>query len=182
MLGNHGHYAKSLFYEDSAKIPLIIVPTADYQQLGHHTVDDRLVTLADIMPTLLDLCHIPIPDSVEGISLTGDDRRHYIYGEQWDGDLASRMVRAGNHKLIYYPVGNHTQLFDLDQDPNELVNRADEAAYAEVRQEITEILIDHLYGDDLTWLENGRLVGLPDKAWTPQPDRGLGGQRGWRFM
>ena len=68
MLGNHHLYAKRVFYEGAANVPMIIVPTADYQRLGHHQVDDRLVELRDVMPTLLDLAGIPIPKTVEGIS------------------------------------------------------------------------------------------------------------------
>ena len=122
MLGNHGQFAKGLHYEDSAKVPLIIVPTADYSQLAHHQMDDRLVELRDIMPTLLDMAGIPIPESVEGISLLSNSRRKYLYGEHYEGEMATRMLRDQRYKLIYYPVGNHFQLFDLQNDPQELQN------------------------------------------------------------
>jgi arylsulfatase A-like enzyme len=102
MLGNHGQYAKGLHYEDSAKVPLIIMPTVDYSQLGHHQTDDQLVELRDIMPTLLDMAGIPIPESVEGISLLSNTRRQYLYGEHYEGEMATRMLRNQRFKLIYY--------------------------------------------------------------------------------
>jgi len=182
MLGNHGLWAKTVFYEWSAKVPFILVPTGAYERVGHHQVDDRLVALQDVMPTLLDLCGIPIPDSVEGMSLASDRHRDYLYGEHYEGDTATRMVHDGRHKLIYYPVGHRSQLFDLQNDPAELHNLADQSGYADVLEKLTALLVQNLYGSDEAWLKNGHLAGLPDKPFSPRPDRGLAGQRGWRFM
>jgi len=182
MLGNHGLYAKAVFYEDSAKIPMILMPAAGSERVGHHVRDDRLATLADVMPTLLDLCGIPVPETVEGLSLAGEQRRETIYGEHFDNDQATRMMHDGRHKLIYYPVGNRTQLFDLAKDPNEMRDVAADPAYEDVRRRLTDLLVRKLYGADTAWVEGGKLVGLPDKKWTPQPNRSWSGQRGWRFM
>jgi arylsulfatase A-like enzyme len=182
MLGNHGQFAKGLLYEDSARVPLIIMPTADYGLLGHHQVDDRLVELRDIMPTLLDLAGISIPESVEGASLLSNSRREHLYGEHYDGEMASRMLRNGRHKIIYYPAGNRLQLFDLQEDPDERHNLAGDPSYRVVCEEMVAKLLDHLYGEDLQWVDNGKLVGLPDQKFEPKPNRGLTAQRGWRFM
>jgi hypothetical protein len=54
--------------------------------------------------------------------------------------------------------------------------------YAGIRQALTERLIEQLYGDDLNWIQDGELVGQPDQEYKPAPNRGLSGQRGWRFM
>jgi len=59
-------------------------------------------------------------------------------------------------------------------------NVVDESGYIEVRTRLTEILIDELYGCDLEWVDGGKLVGLPEIDYVPQPNRGLSGQRGWR--
>jgi arylsulfatase A-like enzyme len=182
MLGNHGQFAKGLHYENSAKVPLIIMSTADYAQLGHHQTDDRLVELRDIMPTLLDMAGIPIVESVEGISLLSNTKREYLYGEHNEGDTATRMLRGRDYKLIYYPAGNCFQLFDLQDDPLELKNLANDPDYTAVLGELTGHLVDNLYGDDLNWLQNGRLAGLPDMPFEPKPNRGLTAQRGWRFL
>ena len=69
MLGRHGMWAKRLFYEPSANIPLILVGPEGDRRVGHHCVDDRLVGWQDIMPTLLDLAGIAVPESVEGVSM-----------------------------------------------------------------------------------------------------------------
>ncbi len=182
MLGDHGQYAKALLYESSAKVPLIIVPTADYEQLGHHQVDDRLAELCDIMPTLLDMAGIPIPETVEGQSLISAASREYLYAEHYEDDHATRMVRDDRFKLIYYPVGNHFQLFDIKNDPHELHDLANDPAWAEIRDDLETQMITNLYGTDQTWVSNGGLGGLPDKEFAPAPNRGLTAQRGWRFI
>ena len=42
------------------------------------------------------------------------------------------------------------------------------------------LMAAELYGGDEAWVEDGRLIGMPEPAYEPQPDRGLSGQRGWR--
>jgi arylsulfatase len=182
MLGSHGLFEKSVFYEDSAKVPLIIVPTAEYSQMGHHMVDDRLVELRDIMPTLLELAGISIPNTVEGMSLVGARHRDWLYGEHMEDERATRMVHDGRYKLIYYAVGNRRQLFDLLDDPDELHDLAGEPAQGTRMEQMTALLVSQFYGSDLSWLRDGQLVGQPAPMHTSQPNRGLSGQRGWRFI
>jgi arylsulfatase A-like enzyme len=159
---------------------MILMPTARYDRLGHHQVDDRLVALRDVMPTLLDLAGIPIPDTVEGHSLLSGYRRDHLYCEHWEDDRAMRMVRAGRYKLIWYPIGNRYQLFDLEADPQEMHDLAADPAHADLRSDLSNLLADNLYGTDLQWVKDGQLVGEPDKEFIPAPSRGLAGQRGWR--
>ena len=178
MLGNHGLWAKSLFYEDSTNVPMILVGVDGDKQVGHHRVDDRLVAWRDVMPTLLALAGVEIPDTVEGISMVGDRKRGWLYGECGDSGRATRMIHDGRFKLIYYPVGNCLQLFDLHEGPDELKDLSASPAHAGIRDRLTEILIGELYGEDRKWVQHGKLVGLPDAVYEPTPNRGLSGQRG----
>ena len=183
MLFNHNLTAKAVFYEDAARLPIIVVPQADRKELGQYKLDDRLAAQADIMPTLLELCDISVPNTVEGHSLLGDGQHEYLYGEHFEDEAATRMIRKGKHKLIYYPVGNRTQLFDLEADPREMHDLSEDTAYEKVRSELADLLVSRLYGSDMEWLENGRLVGLPEIEGPSRPpgNRGLNNQRGWRF-
>jgi len=178
MLGNHGLWAKRLFYENSANIPLLLVGAQNDERVGHHRVDHRLVGWRDIMPTLLDLAGIPIPESVEGISMVGEEQRTWCYSEIDEGAHATRMIREERYKLIYYATGNRRQLFDLMTDPQELVDLAGEAAHASALERLTALLIDQLYGGDEAWVQDGKLVGLPDRPFTAGPNKGLTSQRG----
>ena len=182
MLGNQGLYAKSTFFEDETKVPFILVPQAGDARAAAGRVDDRLVELRDVMPTLLDLAGIPVPGSVEGLSAVSGELRDHLYGEHFEDERATRMVHDGRHKLIYYAVGNRLQLFDLQEDPDELSDVSGSPEYVGVRRALTAKLIAHLYGDDVAWADGGELKGLPDKTHTPCPHRDLNGQRGWRFM
>jgi arylsulfatase A-like enzyme len=178
MLGDHGFWAKRLFYEGSANIPMILVGAKGDQRVEPRTADDRLVGLQDVMPTLLDLAGIDIPESVEGLSMVGEQRRADLYGECSEGYDATRMIHDGRYKLIYYAGGNVTQLFDLQEDPRELHNLAACPEHADTLDRLTARLIEELYGSDEQWLQEGRLVGLPARPNQPVPNRGLYGQRG----
>jgi arylsulfatase A-like enzyme len=180
MLGNHGLWAKRLYYERSANVPMLLVGGRD-GRVPHHTVDKRLVGWQDIMPTLLDLAGLDIPDSVEGLSMAGEETRTALYGECGESAGACRMLRDNRHKLIYYPVGNCVQLFDLAEDPDELNDLSQSPAHAEVRQELTQKLSAEFYGGDEEWYQDGKLVGLPDRDYAPSPNKGLSGVRGLHF-
>ncbi|MDE0100531.1 MAG: sulfatase-like hydrolase/transferase [Truepera sp.] len=181
MLGNHGIWAKRLFYESAANIPMILVGVDGDERVGANRTDDRLVGWQDVMPTLLELAGIEIPETVEGISMVGEERREWLYGEVGEGGSATRMIHDGRHKLIYYPVGNRRQLFDLEDDPNELRDLSGSPAYQQVLIRLTELLIGQLYGGDEAWAEGGQLIGLPDRAFVPGPNKWLSGQRGDHF-
>lgn len=163
MLGMHNLWQKNMFYENSTRVPFIIVPPVDSGKILEGVVDSRLVELRDVMPTLLDLAGIPIPDSVDGISLTVDkkmEKREYVYGELWEDIRTTRMIRKGDYKLIYSPFGNVSQLFDLKSDPDECVDLSSDKEYKYILADLQGILVSRLYGSDLAWLdENGKLIG-----------------------
>jgi hypothetical protein len=57
---------------------------------------------------------------------------------------------------------------------------AADPAYADTLGRVSGYLIQEAWGSDLQWIEDGKLVGLPDKPFSPPPIRHLYGQRGWR--
>ena len=135
------------------------------------------------MPTLLDLCGIDIPETAEGLSMVGDSKREFLFGEAGEDAHSSRMIHDGRHKLIYYPVGHYFQLFDLQEDPHEMVDLFSDPAYADVLSAMTETLVGQMYGSDEKWIENGKLIGEPGRQFKPGPDRTLSAMRGdqWPF-
>ena len=181
MLGDHGFWAKTLMYEESARVPLLILPREGDARFEQGVIDDRLAALQDIPPTLLDLAGLPVPEYMDGQSLAGDERREILYAEHWEGDIASRMVRDDRYKLVYYPVGNRRQLFDLQEDRRETRDLGASMEHAEIVERLTRELTGYLYGDDLGWIRDGALVGVSDKPSGPIGTRSLGGQRGLRF-
>lgn len=182
MLGDHGQWAKRILYESSANVPMILLGVRGDARTVPGTIDDRLVALRDVMPTLLQLAGVDVPASVEGFSMVGETRRSHLYAECSEGPLATRMVHDGRYKLIYYPTGNSRQLFDLASDPREMHDLAQSPQHQPIVERLEKLLIAELYGEDVTWCRDGRLVGLPAPQMpAASDDRGLDGQRGSHF-
>jgi arylsulfatase A-like enzyme len=131
MLYHHGLTQKFVFYEQSARVPLIM-RWPDIIQPGSTTV--ALTDLTDLLPTSLGLAE------VEPISpMGGHDLSPIVRGEMDCGREAcfselgeSMMLRTDQWKLAYYPDARW-HLFDLTADPHERRNRYDEL------QDTTEI-------------------------------------------
>lgn len=62
----------------------------------------------------------------------------------------------------------------------EMRDLADDPTRADARKRLTGLLADNLYGQDLRWVKDGRLIGEPEKEFRSAPNRGLMSQRGWR--
>ncbi len=123
-IGSHGLLGKQNLYEHSTKVPMIISgPGIPKDQLS-----DAFVYLYDLFPTLAELANIPSPESIDGQSLVP-----VLIGEKKEirNSLFTayrhtvRSVREGNWKLIRYPERDFTQLFNLESDPFELNNLAE---------------------------------------------------------
>lgn len=178
MLFNHNMVAKRLMYEESSRVPFILAgkPILEYKDKGY---EKRKMALEDVMPTLLDLCGLDIPETVEGVSLFGEKEREYVYGEVSEGEKATRMIRKGDWKLIYYPCGNVKQLFNIANDPKEKDDLSTKDEYCFILQELENLLIDNMYGEDLKYIENHKLVGfVPPLEYKEKVDFGLYNQRG----
>ncbi|MCK5805851.1 MAG: sulfatase-like hydrolase/transferase [Lentisphaeria bacterium] len=131
-LGQHGLMGKQNCYEHSVRVPLVLAGPGVPQGV----LTDSYAYLLDIFPTLCDLLDIKVPDSVEGLSLapvfadasaTVRDTLYFAYTD------TQRAVKNRQFKLVEYVKGGRrtmTQLFDLVNDPCELVNLADSPAHA----------------------------------------------------
>jgi arylsulfatase A-like enzyme len=135
-IGSHGLLGKQNLYEHSTKVPFIISGPG----IPQNKVTDALVYLFDIYPTLAELCGLPAPEGIDGANLNpvikGDkDRvRDALYTAYRN---TARAVRTPDGwKLISYPQRNFMQLFQLETDPLELNNLAENPRY---QQKLTEM-------------------------------------------
>ena len=180
MLGDHGLFAKRTMLEGSCNVPFILADTPAAKRVAKGAVDTRLVGLQDIMPTLLDLANIPIPETCTGRSVLGE-KREYLYCEVLEDHNAQRMVTDDKFKLIWYPAGNHFQLFDIVEDPEERFNLVGQQKYQQQLEQLKNSLKEELYGSDLAFVKEGDLVGCPAPPHSVSDNRGLTGQRGLQF-
>ena len=180
MLGNHNYWAKDMMNEDSACVPMILCGKPIHESTGDHRVDERLVGLADVLPTLLHAAGLEVPEHCEGQSMLGGAARESIFCEWGYEQRANLMVRDARYKLIYFPRANQRLLFDMEADPRELCNLAGKPETAEIQLQLERLLIARLSPEQAeAWVSGGRLAGLPagelPKRW---PTFGLEGQRG----
>ena len=139
-MGQNGLIGKQSLYEHSVGVPMAIV-TPEGLSAGKRS--EALCYLYDLYPTLCELVQVETPASVTGKSLVPvlegkeKDVRDCVflaYSNQ------QRAVVSGDYKYIIYNVeGKITeQLFNLKQDPGELVNLA--AVEVEKKEELHKLL------------------------------------------
>ncbi|MDE0042382.1 MAG: sulfatase-like hydrolase/transferase [Candidatus Poribacteria bacterium] len=153
MLGDHGLTRKGCrFYEGLAHVPLIISSPSRFRQ---GVRSGALVELIDIVPTLLQLAGLDVPDDVQGQSLlpilTGgsaaDSHRDVVRCEYRDaldmpGKSHADMIFDGRYKLVVYHGTGLGELFDLEEDPHEFDNLWDAAEAAGIKQKLLIRLFD----------------------------------------
>ncbi len=119
-------------------------------------VDDRLVSLIDLPPTLLDMAGIDIPESYMGKSLIkeieNNEERDCVF-IQISESQCGRAIRTKKYKYSVRAIApsgfvTHSSkvyfedyLYDLEKDPIEKNNLIKDKNYSNVRNELKEMLI-----------------------------------------
>ena len=86
-------------------------------------------------------------------------------------------------KLIWYPAGNFLQLFDLENDPDELIDLSKSSNFKEDLKALKNELIKNLYGSDKEncYFKNNELCGFDPGQYIPSQDISLSAQRGLHY-
>ncbi len=134
MVGKHGLWYKSTMYEDSVGVSMIVAGP----NVPEGTVSETNVSLIDIFPTVLEAAGVePGPEDagLGGTSLwqlarEDGHRSRTVFSEYHASASPSGifMVRGERYKYVHY-VGYPPQLFDLEADPEETRNLADDRAH-----------------------------------------------------
>ncbi|MEC2158331.1 arylsulfatase [Virgibacillus halodenitrificans] len=170
LLGDHNLYRKTLPYEGSAKVPLILADPGNCLGLNKNTQIDKVAELRDIMPTLLEVANIEIPSSVEGDSLLSlwknenTNWRDYIHGEHEHGVKSYHYITNGREKYIWFSQTGEEQFFDLVEDPKELTNKIEDPNYEKQVKVRRDQLILELVGREEGYTDGKELfAGRPVK-------------------
>ncbi len=174
-LGDHWQGEKEFMYEQGVRVPMIVVDPSDGAKRG--ATSNALVEAVDVVPTILDVLGITIASHIiEGRSLrpllegaTAWSREaavaeldFAIYPTARKLGLGPRearmvMVRTARWKLVHFGRNFPPQLFDLDNDPQELVDLGTDPAKRAIR--------DDLYGHLFEWMRARRnRIGMTDEA------------------
>ena len=126
-MGQKGMFSKCNMYEESAGIPMII----SGPDLPQGQEVDTPTQLMDIFPTILEATGVTAKDEdqeLKGHSLIslaqGETPERSILSEQHSAGAKSAvyMIRKGKWKYVHYVEGYSSQLFNLEEDPNELID------------------------------------------------------------
>ena len=145
MNGEHGMWRKSSFYEASSRVPLQIVwpgQIAAGQRLA------EVVSLVDLVATVVDMAAAPTVATLDGDSLLGlmqgqdEDWKDEAFCEYLAHGVARpmAMLRKGRYKLNY-SLGDAPELYDIEADPNEFDDLAGDVTHASTLADLQEQLL-----------------------------------------
>lgn len=169
----HGLTGKNVFFEASVHVPLLV----RWPDRIAPARRSELVESVDLVPTLLDLCGLAVPDRVQGCSLAPllsgapYQARGIVFAENAIPEVITansmeyayapgqgvagirrpdaKMVRTARWKLTHYP-GHGGELYDLTNDPGEMRNLYSDPAHKNTLRDLKDALLDWMITADET--------------------------------
>ena len=170
LLGSHEAFNKQQPYDESIRVPLLIHWPKGLGTAGRRV--EALINTEDIMPTLLGLCRVAIPRSVEGLDYSG-----YLRGEKNPSDGAALIAspapfgqwarQAGGREYRGIRTARYTYvrdlkgpwlLFDNKRDPYQMTNLVGDPNYAKLREELDHRLSRKLQANGDEFLPAGAYI------------------------
>jgi len=148
--GQHGLTKKAIHhYEDVLKVPLVVscpgtIPVGQ--------VSNSLQSTVDLAPTFLAMAGLPVPPTMQGLNevpvWTGQRetlRDHVIVENRHQPTTMNlRTFIDQRYKLTIHFNRPYGELYDLQDDPGELVNHWDDPTFSQVK---SDLLLRFLYGE-----------------------------------
>ncbi len=159
--GEHGWFDKRFMYEPSLRTPLLMRGPEGFERTGDI---QEMVQNIDYAPTFLDLAGLEVPEEIQGQSLLPFLKTEDGAAEEWRGAIYYHYyeypnehavkrhygIRTDRYKLIhfYYDI-DIWELYDLQEDPQEMDNLYGKKKYEGLVKELKEQLegLQERYGD-----------------------------------
>ena len=143
-LGEHGLWMKQSLFENSTRVPLVIIaPGAK----GNGKTSPRIVEFVDLYPTLAELAGLTPPQNLAGASLRpllNDPSAKWdrpAFTQVWRGQFAGHSVRTARYRYTEWDHGNQgAQLYDYQTDPQEYHNLVNDPAQAATLAELKALV------------------------------------------
>lgn len=171
--GEHGLWQKMSLFEESARVPLIIVAPG-VSRAG--AVVRTPVSLLDLYPTLAELCAVEPPRNLQGQSLVPMLRDSSARGRGWaltqvrrDGQgedfFLGYSLRTDRWRYTEWDDGKKgRELYDHDADPREISNLAGDPAHAAMVKTLSSQLRAAVKG---SFPASGRMPPIRESPWFP---------------
>ncbi|MFT5375480.1 MAG: arylsulfatase, partial [Candidatus Latescibacterota bacterium] len=156
-LTDHGHSQKWSMYDTITRMPMIVWSPQRFA--GDRRVEG-LCQQMDIGPALLELAEVKPAPTMEARSLLpalkGEpwQPREYVFAEHGRDAILQEtefmtMVRSANWKLVHFVDCPEGQLFDLQNDPDEINNLWEDLAHADKKRQLLDVLRDWRISSDV---------------------------------
>lgn len=155
MMGAHGYrpWIKHLPYSEASNIPFLISYPGMEKAKGKTA--EAAITTPDILPSLLSLCDIDIPESIEGYDLSDimkdpskDIERAALYMNPTPFGIAFpideyRAIRTASYTYVKTPKGP-SMLFDNRKDPTQIHNLVNQKSLRKVQSRLDKAMTKEL--------------------------------------
>ncbi len=183
--GEHGLWQKQSLFEESTRVPLLIVAPRVTKKGG---VARAPVSQVDLYPTLAELCGVKTPANLQGQSLVPMLKDPAVAGRGWAvtqvvrgggfrragarpavGDRGTRFfgysLRTPRWRYTEWDEGRQgRELYDHDADPREITNLAADSAHAETVEQLSKQLRAAVKS---TFPPSGKTPALLPGLWSP---------------
>jgi arylsulfatase A-like enzyme len=167
MFGSHGRRAKNIFYDEATHVPLLIRKPG----LVREGAVDECFSTVDMMPTLLSLLDLPVPEKAEGVdvgpcligSRSAAENTVLMQGmgttAAWRDGSEWRGLRNRQFTYAVYRLDRSEHLYDNVSDPFQMNNLATERSQVGLVEHFRNLLTEKLahIGDTFkacTWYES----------------------------